>query len=146
MLKIPCSSIADSNILREGLPLPPPLCAACWCARSDIVAGGSWPVCLLPIALNLKKRHFTLREQGLFFVGHLFLILGVGVQGLVGGAGGLPEEGADDVRHDRRQGQQLADNDLGMIRIIKAGQQRSHITQKNSLLTMKIAHLKVTAS
>ena len=82
----------------------------------------------------------------MFFVGHLFLILGVGVQGLVGGAGGLPEEGADDVRHDRRQGQQLADNDLGMLRIIKADQQRSHITQKNSSLTMKIAHLKVTAS
>ena len=72
-------------------------------------------------------------EQGSFFVGHLLLILGVGVQGLVGGAGGLPEEGADDVRHDRREGQQLADNDLKMMWIIKAGQQRSHITQKNSL-------------
>ena len=87
-----------------------------------------------------------MREQDLFFLAHLLLILSVGVQGLVGGAGGLPEEGADDVRHNRRQGQQLADNDLGMIRIIKAGQQRSHIKQKNSSLTMKIAHLKVTAS
>ena len=50
----------------------------------------------------------------MLFVGHLLvtLVLGVGVQGLVGCAGGLPEERADDVGHDRRQGYEFGDNDL----------------------------------